>query len=100
MTDEELDRARSDEARKIHGGIFAVDVGRIGEIAARLAREGWMPVDPDLIEARECAALAWKDKGYNTCSAQVLRGEVDNSREVQSALIAIKRAKDSPNDHA
>ena len=51
MTNEELDRARVDEAIRNGNGI----VGSVALIAARLAREGWTPpvaVDPDLIEAR------------------------------------------------
>lgn len=50
MTNEELDRARVDEAIRTGNGI----VGTVALIAARLAREGWTPpapVDPDLAEA-------------------------------------------------
>ena len=50
MTNEELDRARVDEAIRTGNGI----VGSVALIAARLAREGWTPpvaVDPDLAEA-------------------------------------------------
>ena len=50
MTNDELDRARVDEAIRAGNGI----VGSVALIAARLAREGWTPpgaVDPDLAEA-------------------------------------------------
>lgn len=55
MTNEELDRARIDEACRI----ISDDKTKwlLGEVA-RLAREGWMPpvpVDPDLIEAEKLA---------------------------------------------
>jgi hypothetical protein len=45
MTDEELDKARANEAWRIHieaGG----DLGNMAIIAARLAREGWKPARP------------------------------------------------------
>jgi hypothetical protein len=47
MTNEELDRARVDEAIRTGNGI----VGSVALIAARLAREGWTPpvaVDPEV----------------------------------------------------
>lgn len=50
MTNEELDRARVDEAIRNGNGI----VGSVALTAARLAREGWTPpvaVDPDIAEA-------------------------------------------------
>lgn len=52
MTDEELDRARAEEAfRRIYGDLECGDQdgGKftlLGNLAARLAREGWMPPDP------------------------------------------------------
>lgn len=52
MTNEELDRARVDEAIRNGNGI----VGSVALIAARLAREGWTPpvaVDPDVAEAEK-----------------------------------------------
>lgn len=48
MTNEELDQARADEARRIAD---ETGRGRATAIAARLAREGWMPVDPLVEEA-------------------------------------------------
>ena len=59
MTNEELDRARVDEAIRTGNGI----VGSVALIAARLAREGWMPpepVDPDLEEADKIR-YAWEN---------------------------------------
>lgn len=51
MTNEELDKARAEQAWSEH----YADGGRdVSAIAARLAREGWTPpepVDPDLAEA-------------------------------------------------
>jgi hypothetical protein len=64
-TPEELDRARGEEAARIHGlkGILVAgsDLGAayrhdVSATAARLARENWQPppkVDPDVLAARE-----------------------------------------------
>jgi len=54
MTNEELDRARVDEAMRLWDG----SQGSLAVITARLAREGWTPpkaVDPDLAEAKKMA---------------------------------------------
>lgn len=45
MTDEELDRARADEAVRIYIKQKS-ETPYLATIAARLAREGWMPDDP------------------------------------------------------
>ncbi len=50
MTDEEIDEARAKEAWRLLGG---KETRRIVTVAARLAREGWMPVDPLGAEADE-----------------------------------------------
>lgn len=52
MTNEELDKARAEEAIKAWD-TKALSLEQVVAIAARLAREGWVPVDPDLVEARE-----------------------------------------------
>lgn len=44
MTDEELDRARASEAIRLSPEY--ANVPEMLAIAARLAREGWMPPDP------------------------------------------------------
>ena len=87
MTDEELDMARANEAMRRDGA--DPDMTLCVITAARLAREGWMPVDDDLIEARECAAMA------NPLAADGYRkGIYDTSGTIQAILIAIKRAKE------
>lgn len=93
MTDEELDRARADEAWRIYMA-QTDDRPTAHQIAARLAREGWMPVDPDLIEARECAALMCEEQHDHNSAEAYRRGEYDLSRSVEAALVAIRRAKE------
>jgi hypothetical protein len=95
MTDEELDVARAKEAMRLCT-IPGSTASWPALHAARLAREGWTPVDPDLIEARECAAwarLAWRADPY-AHKDNYLSGKYDGTPAVQSALIAIKRAKE------
>ena len=64
MTPEELDKATADEAWRL------LEEGEdVAVIAARLAREGWVPVDPDLIAVQGVLrdkhpeiAAAWGNK--------------------------------------
>lgn len=77
MTNEELDNAREIEAIRIYdfeqGDPKAHGLARI---AARLAREGWMPpepVDPDLLEL-ETLWLKYTDGKINSLSDTVLAG--------------------------
>jgi len=52
------------------------------------------PVDPDLIEARECAALVYEERENKEGAEELRRGEYDDNAGVQVALLAIKRAKE------
>jgi hypothetical protein len=84
VTNEELDRARVDEAIRAGNGI----VGSIALIAARLAREGWTPpvaVDPD----EEAALTLWDE--YN-------KEEIEGLEEL--VLEAIKRGRALANAEA
>jgi hypothetical protein len=60
VTDEELDRARAAEAERVWMRqpvrILDSEFSSIALIAARLAREGWLPEDPLIQEARKLAA--------------------------------------------
>ena len=96
MTDEELDEARGIEAWRIYCALPVHErfTHTPQRIAARLAREGWTPVDPDLIEARECAALTFEADACPNTAEGVRAGREDDFRAVRSALIAIKRARE------
>ena len=92
MTNEELDRARVDEAIRNGNGI----VGSVALIAARLAREGWMPpvaVDPDIAEAREIVAQIY-DVSWPERADAIRAGGQDNNVENVSALAGIKRGRE------
>lgn len=87
MTD--LDTARAAEAARLWGereGAEHADCGGIAALAARLAREGWEPVDPLLMEAREIAASFAAGHAH-----QILAGDWDHVTTVRSPLAALKR---------
>jgi hypothetical protein len=95
MTNEELDEARAKEAwRKCDALGFGKDYESPTVIAARLAREGWMPppppVDPDLIAVRELLSRA---EEYEVRRQNYLNGIYDINSWVQSALAAYKAGK-------
>jgi len=83
MTDEELDKARAEEAWRKSDTVPAALT-----CAARLAREGWMPVDPLLLEARKLFA----DSAENKEEAHIyLAGRFDHWSEFQIVLAALRR---------
>lgn len=90
MTDEELDEARIAEARRLTGG-WALCEPVLMRSLARLAREGWMPTDPLLIEAREIVGNHYDGLGYLDTSKEVRAGRRDKSFDIQCALNGIKR---------
>lgn len=90
MTDEELDRARSQEAHRMWAD------GRpdgynfdVAATAARLAREGWTPPDPLQVEAQEIAHRYLGD------------GRLDPVRHViiESLCVALSRGIKIGRDH-
>ena len=62
--------------------------------AAYIAKHEEEPVDPDLEEARECAALLAESRGEHNCASIFRSGNWDYTQSVRAALIAIKRAKE------
>lgn len=96
MTPEELDKARADEAWRLQG--IMIDSGHIesiGIIAARLAREGWMPpepVDPDLLAVREISAKQFEG-AEAVVSADIRLGKYDGDAVLICALAAYKAGK-------
>jgi hypothetical protein len=97
MTNEELDEARAKEAwRKCDALGFGKDYESPTVIAARLAREGWMPppppVDPDLIAVRELLSRAERSEAIRQ---NYLNGRYDTHSWVESALVAYKAGKEA-----
>ena len=95
MTNEELDRARSDEATRI------CSIGEpISVIAARLAREGWTPpevVDPDTLadpDTFEASAIIVNQNIYENVAALVLdairRGRALAAAEAKPGVVWVK----------
>lgn len=89
MTDEQLDRARYEEALRRVGRISWNE--ELGPLIARLAREGWTPVDPLLIEAREIVANHYDERGYLGSGKLVRDGLGDDMPDMQCTLAGIKR---------
>ena len=87
MTNEELDRARVDEAIRNGNGI----VGSVALIAARLAREGWTPpvaVDPDIAEAE---AIWFEGKSsFDLVLEAIKRGRELERAEAKPGLVWVK----------
>ena len=93
MTNEELDRARAEQAWSEH---YKNDPASPTVIAARLAREGWMPpvaVDPDLLEL-ETLWLKYADGKINSLSDTVLagikRGRALAAAEAKPGMVWVK----------
>ena len=64
------------------------DVTTACAIASALARTGWTPVDPDLIEARKLAKKLWPNYAC-------IYGESDESNHnIRTLLAAIKRGRE------
>lgn len=83
MTDEELDRARAVEARRIFTGRPTAEVDGIGEIAARLAREGWMPPDPLETEMMAVNAFYDEQEGLSVdCRRRTFRFALERGIEI------------------
>ena len=89
MTDEELDKARAEEA------------GNDPVKAARLAREGWKPpkpVDPDLLAFREWRASGRMSRGLFKQS--VMDGLYDNSEKAEAFRAGYRVAREQERERA
>jgi hypothetical protein len=102
MTPEELDRARSDEAWRIWER-QPDSLPETATIAARLAREGWMPpepVDPDVAAVREVVAAEWEAVRDKASAAEIRDGRRDGSHLVRIALAAYKAGRNAEAERA
>jgi hypothetical protein len=102
MTDEELDMAVGHEAVRLwreSGASAFTPMTDVATTAARLAREGWMPVDPDLLAVREIVAVEWekwcaKHQVTTHYGAKLTRsGHCDRDHSFRAALAAYKAGK-------
>ena len=100
MTPEELDKARTDEAFRIWGGPQTHTAEIVGQIAARLAREGYTPpepVDPDVLAYRE-----WEvgKHGTRDFREEVLAGKWDRSLSAIGFLAGARIAREQEQERA
>lgn len=97
MTDDQLDQARADEALRIcredadkRGVPYAAILpAYFASTAARLAREGWTPPDPLLLEARRIMAAYCQDT--HGAPYAYMSGSADDGPWVQVALLGVRR---------
>lgn len=93
LTDEELDRARAEEARRRD----PISIGDVAFVAARLARTGWTPppkVDPDVLEVRKLLAERSKGNGFDFIAHKLRSGAYDSDPVFQTTLAAIRRGRE------
>lgn len=87
MTNEELDKARVDEAMRLWDG----SKGSLAVIAARLAREGWTPpvaIDPDIAEAE---AIWFEGKSsFDLVLTGIKRGRALATAEAKPGMVWVK----------
>ena len=93
MTNEELDNARAEEAWVLYNSGEMRDVSAI---AARLAREGWAPleaVDPDREEARTLAIYFGEEFGNYTPARLALQA-IKRGRELERYALQPKEGEE------
>ena len=97
MTDEELDIARAREVIQTTLPDTLQDNGLIERAlirVAEIARSGWMPPCPDVIEAREVVAKEYDRLNYAKGAEDMRGGKWDLNINVPIALAAIKRGRE------
>ena len=91
MTNEELDRARVDEAWNQYNAGRTFDTVEL--IAARLAREGWTPpvaVDPDIAEARQIYHNSLPSDPMGMTLTGIKRGRALAAAEAKPGMVWVK----------
>jgi hypothetical protein len=99
MKPEELDKARGDEALRLHNGPHT-NGASIAAIAARLAREGWTPpepVDPDVLAYREWEVSQLTD---HFDREEVLAGKRDRGIIATAFLAGARMARKQEQERA
>ncbi len=106
MTDDELKQARLEKAREIgakrwpassHDGVMDGDYDEADGVVCALAaltEANWQPpVDPDMLIAREAAAIDWEKQNQPHTAQETREGLLDDWYGPQIALAAIKLYK-------
>lgn len=90
-----LDEARAAEACRLWKernpeGYLTHANREMTEIAARLARKGWEPIDPIMLKAREIVADFWEGRGHEEIAERVRGGGLDGSEYMLIAVAVLK----------
>ena len=100
MTPDSLKQARAKEAvRLAQINVTAWLVGPVQRAISKyqhLIDIDWHPpepINPDLIEARECCALVAEAMGAHGFAVEYREGRYDDQLSIQPVLLAIERAK-------
>jgi hypothetical protein len=96
MTNEELDKARVDEAWRVAA---REGHGKISMVAARLARENWTPpepVDPDLVAWRRWALTS----GLGYLPSTTAAGTWDQSESAKGFVAGARMAREQERERA
>jgi hypothetical protein len=90
FTQAELDEARALEANRLW--LASDRTESPSRIAARLAREGFIPPpEPITLEARKIAAAGWEESGFPFVAIKYRSGEYDGSQYLKDLTAALKR---------
>ena len=108
MTPEELDEARAKEAVRRFGEpgdkYELANERELAAIAARLAREGWTPPEPEPVDPD---LLAWREwfherlaKWAPSVKEDTLKGRLDNTEQARAYLAGARMAREQERERA
>ena len=105
MTPEELDEARAKEAVRRFGEpgdkYELANERELAAIAARLAREGWTPPEPEpVVDSDILAFRDWAAKEWPIASEAASGGHMDTTRYAQAYLAGARMAREQERERA
>jgi hypothetical protein len=65
-----------------------------------VVREGWKPVDPDLLAVREIVAKEYEKAGWPALAKSAREGKLDEHRNMRGALIVYKAGREQEQKRA
>ena len=99
MNPEKLDEARAKEARRRWNSNDPT-IPDIATGAARLAREGWTPPEPEPVDPDILAFREWATKEWPIASEAASGGHMDTTRYAQAYLAGARMAREQERERA